>query len=128
LKLLQAQKHFKIMTFSKTLPLTLFACAALAACGAEPAPQPVETAAAAPAEPSLPAPNPEVFSATFAKACPSAKPVNQSSCRRAGMTSSDVICSYGLGEDEFLRHKATLTPGDGEWNIADPETICAQGA
>ncbi len=44
------------------------------------------------------------------------------------MTSSDVICSYGLGEDEFLRHKATLTPGDGEWNIADPETICAQGA
>jgi len=113
----------------KTLPIALFASIALVACSEEPAPEPapVETAQPEP-EPSLPAPSAEIFSETFAKACPAQKSINMSACKRAGFGSSDVICDYGLGDDEFLRHKATLTPGDGEWTVADPETVCAQGA
>lgn len=112
--------------FALILPIAL-----LAACSEEPAAapeEPVEVATPEPVEPSLPAPDAEIFSAALAKACPALEPVNKSACRRAGMTSSDVICEYGLGDDEYLRHKATLTPGDEEWTVADPETTCAQGA
>ena len=102
----------------------------LAACG-EPAaePTPVATSVAVePTTPALPAPDEAIFSAAFAAACPEAKPVATSSCRSEGLGKSDFLCEYGLGEDEYLRHKATLTPGDGEWTVADPAEICAQGA
>ena len=114
----------------KKIALALLPVLALAACGEEPAPapQPTETAVAEPEVPALPAPDEGVFAATIAKACPSAKPVSTSVCKRAGFGSSDVICNYGLGEDEYLRHSATLTPGDGEWTVVDTETVCAQGA
>jgi len=111
--------------------LALLAPLALAACG-EPAPEPapVETAAAAPepTKPALPAPDQAIFSAAFAAACPNAKSVAIASCRSKGMGASEFICEYGLGNDEHLRHKATLTPGDGEWTLADAEKTCAQGA
>lgn len=105
------------------LPVTALSLA-LAACGEEPAPEPTPTATAAP-EPTLPAPNQDLFSGLLAEACPELEPVNTAVCKRAGFGSSDVICEYGLGEDEYLRDKATLTPGDGEWTLADPESICA---
>jgi len=116
---------------TKTPLLPPFAlCALVAACSQEqPAPEPEPKAVAAePAKPSLPAPDAEIFKAVFAKACPKAKPVNKSVCKRAGFGSHDVICEYGLGTDEYLRHKATLTPGEGEWVLANPEKTCAQGA
>lgn len=120
------------MKTMKKIALSLASVLALAACGEEPAPAPeptaTETAVAEPEEPALPAPDEEVFAATFAKACPSAKPVSTSVCKRAGLASDNMICEYGLGDDEYLRHKATLTPGDGEWIVADTETVCAQGA
>ena len=102
----------------------------LAACGEEPAPAPAETPTAAPTavQPSLPAPDQASFSAALAKACPEAEPVNTAVCKRAGFGSSDAICDYGLGEDTYLRNKATLTPGEGEWTLKDPETVCAAGA
>lgn len=104
----------------------LFPVMALAACGQEPAPEPVATqAAAVPAKPSLPAPDNAIFTAAFAAACPEAEPVNKSVCKRAGLGSTDAVCEYGLGDDEYLRHKATITPADGAWTIANPETACA---
>ncbi|MEE1877165.1 hypothetical protein [Altererythrobacter litoralis] len=116
----------------KKLALALLPAFALAACGEEPAPAPqptpTETAVAVPEEPALPAPDAAVFAETLAKACPAAKPVSTSACKRAGFGSENVICQYGLGKDEYLRHSATLTPGDGEWTVAEPETVCAQGA
>ena len=116
----------------KKIALSLLPLLVLAACAEEaapaPEPSPTETAVAVPEEPALPAPDEKVFAETFAKACPAAKKVSTSACKRAGFGSEDVICDYGLGEDEYLRHKATLTPGDGEWNVVDTETVCAQGA
>ena len=104
---------------------------ALAACGSEaapaPEPTPAETVAAAePEEPALPPPDEDVFAATFAKTCPSAEAVNTSVCKRAAMGSPEVICEYGLGDDEYLRHEATLVEGETEWEIADAEAVCAK--
>jgi len=99
----------------------------LAACNAEPAPvqEPAPTVAPEPVEPSLPAPTTETFAAALAEACPKAEKVNEALCKRAGIGSSDVHCKYSIGKDKYMRHKATLTPGDGAWTLADPETICA---
>ena len=99
--------------------------ALLAACGEEPAPEPTPTEVAAP-EPveTLAAPDQALFTEKYAEACPEEEAVNTAVCRRAGMGSPDVICEFGLGEDEYLRNKATLTAGDGEWVLADPENVC----
>ncbi len=103
---------------------------ALAACSEEPATDqaPAETVVAEPAAPSLPAPDADVLIAAFSKACSEAEAINVSACKRAGIGSTEVICEYGLGDDEYLRNQLTLTPSDGEWTVADPETVCAQGA
>ncbi|GMM92811.1 hypothetical protein [Qipengyuania sp. MTN3-11] len=99
---------------------------ALAACGEEPATEPAEVATVAP-EPveSLPAPDQALFTARYAEACPEDDAVNTAVCRRAGLGSPDVVCEFGLGEDEYLRNKATLTASDGDWAFADPENVCA---
>ncbi len=103
------------------IPLTLL----IAACGEEPAPQPVdEVAAPAPSGPSLSAPDQALFTAKYAEACPEDDAVNTAVCKRAGMGSSDVVCEFGLGEDEYLRNKATLSAGDTDWTLADPENVC----
>ena len=104
------------------LPLAL-----VAACSEEPAPAPeATTAAAATPEPveTLPAPDQALFTAKYAEACPEAKPVNTAVCKRAGFGSEDVLCEFGLGDDEYLRNKATLTPSEGDWAFADPENVC----
>ena len=107
----------------KTIP-ALAALALLAACGNEPAEQPVaEVATPEPVE-TLPAPDQELFSVKYAEACPDEKPVNTAVCKRSGMGSPDVVCEFGLGDDEYLRKKATLTAGEGEWAFADPENVC----
>ena len=102
----------------------------LAGCGGEPAPAPTETAAAAPtpATPTLPAPDEAVFAATFAKTCPQAPKVSVSTCKSAGMGSPDFLCQYGLGDDEYLRQKLTLTAKDGEWTVKDADAVCAEAA
>lgn len=99
---------------------------ALAACGEEPAAEVAQTQVATP-EPvaTLPAPNQALFTQLYADACPGAEPVNTAVCRRAGLGSDEVLCEFGLGEDEYLRNDATLTPGDGQWTLADPENVCA---
>ena len=108
------------------LPVTALSLA-LAACGEEPAPAPTPTATPE-AAPSLPAPDEKIFSEVLAEACPELEPVSTAICKRAGFGSSDVICEYGLGDDEYRRDSATLTPGDGEWTLAEPEAVCAQSA
>ncbi|WP_340586648.1 hypothetical protein [Erythrobacter alti] len=99
---------------------------ALAACGEEPAPEPVETVA--PVEVvGLPAPTKEIFATAFGEACPDAEAVNVALCRR-GMGAETAACEYGLGDDEYMRNDATLAvneAGDG-WMIQDPEAVCAQ--
>ena len=101
---------------------------ALAACSGEPAAAPTAeatTAAPAPAAtPSLPAPSQATFTEAFAKACPEAEKVNTAVCKRAGFGSSEVTCEYGLGEDKYLRDKATLAPVDGAWALKDAEAVC----
>jgi hypothetical protein len=104
------------------LILPLFA---LAACSGEPAAEPTPAAIPAPgATPSLPAPGQALFSDLFAKACPEAEKVNTAVCKRAGFGSSEVTCEYGLGEDKYLRDKATLAPTDGAWALKDAEAVC----
>ena len=101
---------------------------ALAACGEEPAPEPAATTVATP-EPvnTLPAPDGDLFKTTFAETCEGAEPVNQSVCRRA-MGADTVSCEFSLGEDEYMRHDATLAvneTNDG-WMISDAEALCAE--
>jgi hypothetical protein len=111
--------------------ICLVSLAALAACNepaAEAEPVEAEVAAPEPVEPALPAPTKASFSELLAVSCPALKPVANASCRSMGMGAKEFLCEYGLGDDEYLRHKATLTPGDGAWTLADPETVCAQGA
>jgi len=102
------------------LPLAL-----LTACGEEPAAQtaPEQVATPEPIE-TLPAPDQALFSAKYAEACPDEEAVNTAVCKRAGLGSPDVVCEFGLGDDEYLRNKATLTAGEGEWAFADPENVC----
>ena len=118
------------MNISSLKLIALAPVALLAACGEEPAPEPapVETPAVVDAGPSLPPPDETVFAETYARTCPEAKPVNVSVCRRAGMGSPEVVCEFGLGDDEYLRNETTLVEGETEWEIADPETACAIGA
>ena len=112
-------KHLTLL-----LPLAL-----LAACGEEPAPEATPTEVAAP-EPvnTLPAPDQGTFTEVFAAACEGAEPVNTAVCKRAGMGSKDVVCEYGLGEDSYLRHKATITANEDStaWVFADAATVCAE--
>ncbi len=111
----------KTLTTLLALPLL-----ALAACGEEPAPEPVETAA--PVEVvELPAPNEELFTAVFAATCPAAEPVATAVCKR-GMGAQTAACEFGLGEDAVLRHDATLEideTGEG-WMLANAEEICSE--
>ncbi|WP_427968844.1 hypothetical protein [Altererythrobacter sp.] len=113
----------------KKLALSLLPILALAACNEEQAaePTPAETATPEPIE-TMAAPDQALFTELHGAACPEAKPVNTAVCKRAGIGSDDVICEYGLGDDEYLRNKATLTPEDGEWALKDSETVCAAGA
>ncbi|MBX7527313.1 hypothetical protein [Qipengyuania vesicularis] len=108
-----------------TLLLPVFA---LAACGEEPAPEPTPTETATP-EPvsTLPAPDQDLFKSTFAETCEGAEPVNKAVCRRA-MGAETVACEFGLGEDEYLRHKATLAVNEANdgWMLADAEALCAE--
>jgi hypothetical protein len=102
---------------------------ALAACGQEPAPEPVPTQPA-PAVPvsTLPAPDTEHFAEAFAAACKGAEQVNQAICKRAGMGSSSVVCDYSLGDDEYLRHKATLSPNADKtgWVLTETASVCTE--
>ena len=106
--------------------LFLIPIAFLAACGQEPAPAPAPTAAATPAKPALPSPSLEVFATVFGETCPKAEKVATSVCKRAGMGSDEVLCDFGVGEDTALRHKATLTAGEGKWILSDAEAVCAE--
>jgi hypothetical protein len=111
-----------------TLCLTALSALALASCGSEPAEEaaPVEVAPAAPVA-TLPAPDEARFAQVFAASCEGAEPVSTSVCKRA-MGATEAICNFGLGEDEALRHKATLTANEvsTDWVLADPENICTE--
>ena len=101
---------------------------ALAACGSEPeAPPPAAPTATPEPQASLPAPDEDLFRDVFASSCEGAEPVNTAVCKRS-MGAETVSCEYGLGEDEYLRHSADLTPNeDGTaWVLAEPEKICAE--
>ena len=109
-------------TIALLLPLAL-----LAACNeqAAPVPEPTGAVEALPTE-GLSAPGREAFADAFAEACPDAEPVSTALCKRAGMGSPDMICDYGLGEDEYRRNTAVMTARDGAWVIADPAAVCSE--
>lgn len=106
---------------SLLLPLAL-----LTACGEEPAPEPVETAAPEPAVELTP-PDEALFTELFAASCPTAEPVATAFCRTA-MGAETALCEFGLGNDDVLRHDATLEVDDGgeNWVIADADALCAE--
>ncbi len=111
----------------------VFACAAilaLAACNSEEPvePKPAQAQVALPAEPTMPAPDEELFAAAYAEGCPSAAKVSTSLCKSQGLGKEGFICQYGLGEDEYRRNTATILPKDGKWVLAEPEKICAADA
>ncbi len=92
------------------------------------APAPAETTAMSEAsESTLHPPDREKFAERFAAACPAAPAISTAICRAKGMGSHDFTCDYGLGEDEYRRHKAILHEVDGEWEIENAEQVCAQG-
>ncbi len=101
---------------------------ALTACGQQPAPEPTptETAAATPAS-TLPAPDTSHFADAFAAACEGTEKVNQATCKRAGMGSENVVCDFSLGDDEYLRNTATMSPNADKtgWVLTDADTVCA---
>jgi hypothetical protein len=109
----------------------LVAClafAALAACGSEqPAPAPTQAAAvpAPVASPSMPAPDQDVFAATYAEGCPKAEKVATSVCKSEGLGKDGFVCEYRLGSEDAARRTTGITPGDGTWKLADPDTACA---
>ena len=116
---------------------SLIACAALlalAACSSEDVTEahaeeaPAAATVAAPAKPSMPAPDEETFAAAYAEACTSAPKVSTSLCKSAGFGKEGFVCDYGLGDDEYRRNKATLLPEDGKWVLAEAEKICAADA
>jgi hypothetical protein len=103
----------------------------LAACNsaesAEPA-TPVQTSTpVADPTPTLPAPDQEIFTATFAEACPKAEKVSTALCKSQGFGKEGFVCEYGLGADQYRRNSASLVPGDGKWVLADPENACSAG-
>ena len=99
---------------------------ALAACGEEPAPEPVETVAPEPVVELAP-PDQDLFSTLLAETCPELEPVNTAICRRA-LGADEATCEFGLGDDEYLRNDATIAVDEtGEaWMIVDSEAVCAQ--
>ena len=110
------------------LAFILPAFALLTACDQAPEPAPAPEQPAPEPTASLPATDQELFSKVFAETCEGAKPVNTAVCKRAVIGSNDAICEFGLGDDTYLRNKATLTAndaGDG-WVLADPEKICTE--
>ena len=105
------------------LPLTL-----LAACSEEPAPEPTATPTATPTPtPTLEAADEELFTRVFGETCPDAEPVSTAVCQRA-MGADTASCRFGLGEDDALRHNATLEKNaEGtSWMLADAENICRE--
>lgn len=125
---MRPNESFKLMNTRFLLFATSVVFAfTLSGCGSDPEPAPV----AAPTEvaevaPALPAPDQELFTELFAKTCPAAEAVSTAACKRAGLGSKNVICEFGLGEDDYLRHKATLEAGETEWTLAEPEALCAE--
>ena len=109
----------------------LVACLAfvtLAACGsAEPAPAPTQAAAvpAPVASPSMPSPDQDVFAATYAEGCPTAKKVATSMCKSEGLGKDGFVCEYRLGSEDAARRTTGIIPGEGKWKLADPDTACA---
>ena len=108
----------------------LFPLIVLAGCSSEPAPEPTPTATAtAPVgAPPLAAPDQALFTRLYAATCPDAEPVSTAVCKRAGFGSEEVTCEYGLGEDKYLRNKATLVPAEDEWAVKDGAAICTPAA
>ena len=106
----------------------LLPVALLAACGQEPATEaaPADTVTPEPIV-TLPAPDEEAFSTAFAESCEGAEPVSVAMCKRA-MGADTVNCEFGLGEDEYMRHKAQLVAKEDKsgWQLADADTICAE--
>jgi len=108
---------------------------ALAACGDAPAkegpkrPTANEMKAALEKEgPKLAPPTRDLFAEKFAAACPDKKSVNNALCKAQGMGSHDFTCEYGLGDDEYMRFEGVLSEVDGEYQLLNPETVCAQEA
>jgi hypothetical protein len=116
----------RILTLVTPVALILAGCSEEVA--EAPAPAPAETAAMMPEpEETLHPPDRDKFAERFAAACPAAPQISTAMCRSKGMGSRDFTCEYGLGDDEYMRNEAILTEVDGDWEVAEPEKVCAQG-
>ena len=117
----------------KKIALLLPAFAMIAACGEtgedaeiDMTTAPTEVAPVADAS-DLPPPDRDTVARVFEASCEGTEPVNNAVCKRA-LGATDVTCEFGVGEDEYMRHEAQLTPNEAgdAWQLADAETVCAE--
>ena len=118
---------------SHTLPkfALMVAVAALAACDSQEREQPQPNEDVAPAaverQSTLLPPRMDEFATAWAEACPDAEPVGKALCKSKGFGEPNFTCDYALGDDAYRRHTAELMPGEGRWELVDPERACRAG-
>lgn len=107
--------------------LVTLTAALLSACGSEreePATPEPTTAAAQPEEPKLSPPRRAEFADAWSRACPDQEKVGKALCKSKGMADPDFTCDFALGDGEYRRHTAELTPAGDRWDLVNPAKAC----
>lgn len=89
--------------------------------------QPTAASTQASREPSLAPPRHPEFAAAWSRACPDQEAVGKALCKSNGLADANFTCDFALGDGEYRRHTAELEPGNGRWDLANPDLACEIG-